>query len=295
MGKFKVSVIITTYNRPELLSKRSLPSVLSQSYDNFECLIVNDGSGVSYDIDLSDKRIRYVLLPENKGAAYAREYGVSLAKGEYVVLLDDDNELHTDFLKETVSLLDGSDPRYGGVQVGRMIDYGSFQDYAPPYYGTFYASIDWGWLLKKEVFKFIKYDTKMYGDEDADLGIQFSHYFEALKIDKPLQTAYDSEESMCLPTERRLKGLEHFIKKNMRYYRDPNERRYLYRLAGRNFYRGGHKLRGISYFYKSFKVQKSWKTFKHLFFILLGWKAYDAFMTREEKTLSAKRRMLYGY
>ena len=78
--------------------------------------------------------------------------------------------------------------------------------------------------------------------------------------------------------------MDYYIRKNLHHYDgQPNELRYLYRLFGRRNYMFGNKLKGISYFWKSFWVIKNFKTFKHFFFILLGWKIYNWYMTKEEK------------
>ena len=71
----KVSIIIPTYNRADVLAL-SVQSVLQQTYADFELLIVDDGSSDNTDIvaeSLHDDRIRYLKLPENKGVAAARK------------------------------------------------------------------------------------------------------------------------------------------------------------------------------------------------------------------------------
>lgn len=91
-----VSVILPTRNRAELLP-RAIGSVLGQSYDKFELIIVSDGSTDHTDELLvehaaTDYRIRLLRLDIAAGAAAARNRGIALATGEYVALLDDDDE-----------------------------------------------------------------------------------------------------------------------------------------------------------------------------------------------------------
>lgn len=88
-----ISVIIPLYNK-EAIIERSLRSVLSQDYDDFEVVIVDDGStDRSADIvrSIKDDRIR-LYSQENGGPSKARNTGVRYAKGEWIVFLDADDE-----------------------------------------------------------------------------------------------------------------------------------------------------------------------------------------------------------
>jgi len=88
----KISVIIPTYNRANLI-RRSIMSVLEQTYSNLELIIVDDGSTddtKSVIEEIGDSRIRYFYI-ENHGAAYAMNYGVSKAKAEIIAIQDSDD------------------------------------------------------------------------------------------------------------------------------------------------------------------------------------------------------------
>lgn len=283
----KASIIITTYNRPVMIH-RAVQSVLDQIYKGWELIIVDDGSTETYSLSqlASDKRVHYYKLDKNMGSAAARNIGFSHSTAPFVVFLDDDNEFHKDYLKETIYLLEKSPAECGGVRTGRTIKYADFEDYAPPITHTGFDSIDWGFLMKREVMDNIKYDLTLYADEDADFGIEFAKRYKQIPLNKALCIAHaeSDEGSMCAPSERRLRGLDNFIKKHLEHFKKhPNELRYAYRLAGRNYYRAGHTLKGYSYFIKSFMAMKNWRTFKHLFFVSFGWGVYDRFMTREER------------
>jgi len=101
-----ISVIIPLYNKEKFV-KRSLDSVLSQSYDNFEVLVVNDGSTdgsreVVFAVD--DPRIRLIDQP-NGGVSSARNRGIDEARGVYVAFLDADDmwyEKHLEILIEGI-------------------------------------------------------------------------------------------------------------------------------------------------------------------------------------------------
>ncbi len=103
LDHIKVSVIIPFYNRILLLLK-SIDSVISQTHKNIEIILVNDGSIEDISevkkYEREDKRIKLISLPENKGAAAARNVGIDNATGEYIAFLDSDDLFVEDKIKE---------------------------------------------------------------------------------------------------------------------------------------------------------------------------------------------------
>jgi glycosyltransferase involved in cell wall biosynthesis len=97
-----ITVITSTYNRAKRL-KKSIQSVLDQSYKDFEYIIVDDCSTDNTEWTVKkfkDKRIRYIRLPENTGHdGRPKNVGIKEAKGEYVAFLDDDDLYYKDTLK----------------------------------------------------------------------------------------------------------------------------------------------------------------------------------------------------
>lgn len=96
----KISIIIPSYNRKKML-QRAVSSVVNQSYNNWELVIVDDGStdGTSaYIKALNHKQIVYIYQ-ENSGRSSARNKGVSSATGTYICFLDSDDELLPNYLE----------------------------------------------------------------------------------------------------------------------------------------------------------------------------------------------------
>ncbi len=92
--KPKISVILPTYNRADLFGK-AVRSVLNQTYQNFELIIVDDGSKdntTKVMEEFTDSRIKYLVHHQNRGAAAARNTGIKCAKGEYIAFQDSDDE-----------------------------------------------------------------------------------------------------------------------------------------------------------------------------------------------------------
>lgn len=90
----KISVLVTTYNRPELL-KRCLGHILNQTFKDFELIIIDDASDTTPDLPL-DGRIRYYRNTENVGSKHGdrlhlKRFVHEIAKGEYFVYICDDD------------------------------------------------------------------------------------------------------------------------------------------------------------------------------------------------------------
>lgn len=96
-----VSIVLPTHNRPEMLL-RALRSVVSQTYDNIEVIVVDDHSDrpAQEVVDtIGDSRIRCIRNEQCVGGSMARNVGIGHAKGEWVAFLDDDDE----FLPEKIA------------------------------------------------------------------------------------------------------------------------------------------------------------------------------------------------
>lgn len=109
-----VSVIIPTYNRAKVLP-RAIESVLSQTYDDFELIIVDDAStdGTAAVVEqFDDNRVVYYCLDENSGANVARNFGIDNADGEYIAFLDSDDAWKENKLKQQIQQLLSSE-KYG--------------------------------------------------------------------------------------------------------------------------------------------------------------------------------------
>ena len=119
-----VSVCIATYNRARLLSTRSIPSVLQQTYRNLEVVVVGDGctdDTESAVAALRDERVRFSSLSERGpypedaerrwrvGGSFAANAALAAARGEIITELDDDDEYLPERLESIVSLFKATD------------------------------------------------------------------------------------------------------------------------------------------------------------------------------------------
>ncbi len=105
------SIIIPTYNRSHIIS-RAINSILSQSFSDFEIIVVDDGStDNTFEVlnnYLLDKRIKFIFQ-ENKGVCVARNNGVDSARAPYVAFLDSDDYVAKDWLKDFAEKLTNED------------------------------------------------------------------------------------------------------------------------------------------------------------------------------------------
>lgn len=113
------SVVITTYNRARIVC-RCIDSALAQDFDDFEIVVVDDGSSDDTQAVLAeryeDPRLRVVAHEANRGINPARHTGAVNARGEWVVVVDSDDELAPGALARLRELIDALPP---GVRVLR--------------------------------------------------------------------------------------------------------------------------------------------------------------------------------
>lgn len=105
----KFSIIIPCYNVEKYIEK-TIKSVLSQTYSNFELLLINDGSTdntfkIIKQLEETDDRIR-VFSQENLGVSQTRNKGISLSKGEFIYFLDGDDLIENNLLEKANEIFD---------------------------------------------------------------------------------------------------------------------------------------------------------------------------------------------
>lgn len=105
----KISVIVPCYNVQKELLMRCVKSILTQSFTDYEVVLVNDGSSEEFipfldEAEKLDERIRLVTQ-KNQGVSAARNNGVSVSQGEYIIFVDADDMLLPYFFDEAVKLI----------------------------------------------------------------------------------------------------------------------------------------------------------------------------------------------
>ena len=101
-SKTLISIIVPIYNVEKYL-RQCLDSILDQTYEHFECLLINDGSpdnsaDICREYVAKDARFRYVEK-ENGGVSSARNLGIERSKGQYITFIDSDDWVDSDYLE----------------------------------------------------------------------------------------------------------------------------------------------------------------------------------------------------
>lgn len=115
-----ITVIIPTYNRAHFI-KEAIDSVLNQSYQNFELLIIDDHSKDNTKEvikSIEDPRVKYLLNNRSKGAQGARNTGLYSANGDWVALLDSDDVWLPTKLEKQVDYIKNPDNNLVGLSTG---------------------------------------------------------------------------------------------------------------------------------------------------------------------------------
>lgn len=135
-----ISIIVPVYNVEKYLDE-CIQSIVSQSYTDWECILIDDGStdtsGIICDKwSKQDKRIRVIHQP-NQGVSAARNIGINNAKGQYINFIDSDDWIETEYLQD---LMNATTTNSTDLVVSGLIqDYtnGNFSIYQPQHNNTF--------------------------------------------------------------------------------------------------------------------------------------------------------------
>jgi glycosyltransferase involved in cell wall biosynthesis len=223
----KVSIIIPSYNREETIG-RAIKSVLQQGFNNFELIVVDDGSDdrtVEVVQSFSDSRISIIQHAENQGANAARNSGIDAARGELISFLDSDDEFHTDYLEEVVRESRRCSEQCGGIFTSfRMVQDGKV-------IGKYHANnseITQNYLsdgnrigtlscttFKTEVFDDIgEFDDNLPASQDFDFYLRVLNEYTMRGIDRVLITKYLRGDSIGSNLKQKLRGFKRVKEKH---------------------------------------------------------------------------------
>lgn len=199
---YLVSIIIPLYNR-ETLVRETLSSVQAQTYSNWECIIVDDGSTdnsleVVQELANIDARIRvFERHREPKGAPTCRNIGIQEAKGDFILFLDSDDLLAETCLEKRLEAFakhpDSSYLVFATVLFKQKPDdYGVLPNILHKDTDdlTRFIAYDYPWnicapLYRKSVFKAIRFDETLACHQDLDLAVRIiTEGFSYQKIEK---------------------------------------------------------------------------------------------------------------
>ena len=216
------SIIVPCYNQEKFLAE-TLDSVLAQTFDEWECVVVNDGSTDHSEVIIDEfckKDSRFIKLnQQNQGLAMSRNNGIMKAKGKYILPLDGDDKIGNQYLELAKKAFDGNSKLkllYCKAQF-----FGSKNELweLPKYdYETlvFINHIFCSCIYRKTDFqKTSGYDPKMkFGYEDWEFLLQLLHKDDQVKQLNSTQFYYrQREDSMIsfLENKEKLQTMEKYV------------------------------------------------------------------------------------
>ena len=197
-----VSVVIPTYNRSQFI-EQAVQSALAQTYRDLEVIVVDDGSTDDTPIRVAalmagDSRVRYERHPVNRGAQAARNTGIRVAGGEYVALLDSDDEWLPAKLEKQMALFASGNSRLAVVYCGYRQIFASgrpARDRLIPVSTTPYAELLTGYglgpssilVMRKDCLEQAGYcDERVRAYQEWDLCIRLACHGEFAYVAEPL-------------------------------------------------------------------------------------------------------------
>ena len=309
-NKIFCSIIINTYNRAKILKERSLPSALNQiTQFHYEVIVIDDCSTDDTEELMRGlvkvyPKLSYYKHKENYGLSTSRNSGARVAKGEFIIFLDDDDELAQYTLEAGLTIIEKS-PNINiaiGSRIIAVPNASVFSPVNPINNRTFYVSLDDGFIIRKKVFDEIQYDETLLTNEDADFGIQYMRkygsdtffVFHNCFLIKYGHT--EKEKSWGAPSERTYIGMEKYMKKNLPLYYEHAKKHnetiellYILNYMGRLYCEGGRIKEGFKYFLQAFKVKPTINGFKYLVTSLLGPKIFYSQWKKVHSTFKVKK------
>ena len=199
-----ISVIIPTHNREEKLI-RSLNSVLNQSYQDLEVIVVDDGSTDNTENaikGIKDKRVKYFKHKTNLGGGAARNTGIAKAHGDFIAFQDSDDVWYENKLDVELNCLLLHDADIVFCKMNKIVN-GKIINSIPDYYdegvlqpGTNVYGIGTPTLLcKAKVFETERFDEQLPRLQDMELMLRLADRFTIYCCDQVLMDTYFDERS----------------------------------------------------------------------------------------------------
>lgn len=263
-----ISVIIPCYNRKEQISE-SLESVLRQSYENIEVIVVDDGSTDGTEemfADYPDMRVRYLRYTPNRGACYARNYGAERAGGDIIAFQDSDDIWHEDKLeKQYVHLCEtGADMVFCGMN--RVSTDGSAYYFPVHSFGPAHATEQLlaenrvgtqNILMKKSAWKDVRFDEDFRRYQDWDFAIRVSLKHSMAYLPEALTESPVNGDSISA-TVNSYPALKKLYDKHLELYNKyPNSDCVMNRRMGKRLFKSDPSL-AAQHYKKSYKLCHKW-------------------------------------
>lgn len=245
-----ISVIVPTFKRAQLL-RRSVRSVLAQTYRNLELLVIDDCSPDETPqvmAEFDDPRVRYIRLERNQRAARARNIGIEAARGELIAFQDDDDVWLINKLARQVECLQNAPADVGLCIAGYLRCFADRADYIGGH--DRFGRMDFrqgplrgfaliatpGWLVRRDCLaRSGGFDPAMRSWDDWELAYRLSKVCRFCHVDEPLYIQ-DRATGGAMWSNRAVYASDMRVildKHGQDWHASPETLAYFYRLAGR--------------------------------------------------------------
>lgn len=223
----EVSVIIPTYNRAHLIG-RAIQSVLDQTYQDFEIIVVDDASTDETEEvvkSFADDRINYTRHQKNKGGGASRNTGIKVAKGKFIAFLDSDDEWLAEKLKKQIGRFKISSNKVGVIYSGYCTVSGKTQELVARVIPSLRGNLSVNFLkgcyvlnstsvVRRDCFRKAGFfDETLLSCQEWDIWIRVSRHYEFDFVPDILVKYYFHETQISTDLNAKIRGREALIRK----------------------------------------------------------------------------------
>lgn len=273
----KISIIIPTYNGEKYI-RRAVESVLNQTFQDFEIIVVDDFSSdktieIVKELQEKDSRIKLICLEKNSGGpAHPKNEGFKIASGRYLAYLDQDDEWMANKLEEQINFFENSkDKKIGLVSCGASLINTSgeyFGSFIPVKNRSIFPEIllrnpiysNSSVLIKREVIEDVGgRDENMRYSEDLEMWIRIAGYgYDFGYICKPLFKYYFHNNNVTNTASKimKVRDMEYIFEKHKNLYEKYNYMYIGFFRLGVMYFLGGDSKKSRQCFLESIKINK---------------------------------------
>jgi len=289
------SIVISVYNRAAII-KRCILSCLSQSYEDYELIIVNDGStDCTQEVvnSIQDSRIKLISHSKNLGNSPARNTGILNAKGKWIITLDSDHALLPHALETLYRMTQNASEDIGVVgsryrwDTGRItpsfvpegiIDYIGRIRWVEEEGGTDYLC-----CARRDVYKTVSWPKDHRGSQDALFQLDLAEKWKEIIFEDILAIEYSDAEnsitrtkgtlgvnSLLINAEDTAWQYQEILRKhgNALFIHGPRQYKRCFRGLGKNRLLAGHRLSGMIWMIKYLRM--NWSDYNAWIILGLG-------------------------
>jgi glycosyltransferase involved in cell wall biosynthesis len=300
----EVSTIVPTFNRAHMVEK-AINSVLSQTYQDLELIVVDDGSVDETSRLLSkinDDRVIYIRHEKQKGAAEARNTGVAASRGRFLAFLDDDDEWLPDKLELQMEVF-AKQPEIGMVYTGYFYVNAEskeiFREFRPKVRGMLddrllmenCVGTTSTAVVRRECFEGVGgFDVQLRSSQDWDLWIRIARGYAIEFIPRPLVKFLNHDLRITHNMSSKIQGKERLLEKISPLIENkPKILSHHFFVIGFLYCATGDVENGKKWLWKAIKLNPgNIKYYKHLVPSLLGGSFYRYLSSKKNSFLVSK-------